>query len=195
MPLSREELQALSEMDVREPIPADLLKQALASPPFLASKVLVNARDLGATPGSPIKPNWIYRSGTLEKLSTHREAMPALKRIFDLRTDTEHGHFGKDPQLDGVENVWFPPAGDDTQIDVGDFVEGGGEMGVEKGYLSYLSLYVRTFRAVLEHVRDRPGEAILFHCTGELPVQRIWLKLDSSIYFRDIWLTLISWSR
>jgi hypothetical protein len=34
-------------------------------------------------------------------------------------------------------------------------------------YMDVLDKYRGSFREVLASVRDQPGEAILFHCTGE----------------------------
>ncbi|KDN68567.1 hypothetical protein CSUB01_06277 [Colletotrichum sublineola] len=58
MPMTREQLERLTETDVRDLIPADVLLSALASSPFIPSTSLVNIRDLGSVPGSAIHPSW-----------------------------------------------------------------------------------------------------------------------------------------
>ncbi|KAK1964751.1 hypothetical protein LY78DRAFT_581858, partial [Colletotrichum sublineola] len=47
-----------------------------------------------------------------------------------------------------------------------EFTEAGGTHGVRKEYLKILDIYQPTIRAILEHVRDRPDEHFLFHCTA-----------------------------
>jgi hypothetical protein len=169
MPLSRQELHDLSAVDVREPLAPESLMQALTTPPFVPTKTIVNLRDLGATPGNGVKEGLVYRSGTLEVAKGDPASLAWLssnvKRIFDIRSPRERDA-AADPVVDGVENTWFNSLGPDTKPDLEAFAVGDGREGLAKEYMKVLSIYQPTFTAVLEHVRDRPGEPFLFHCSG-----------------------------
>ncbi|RSL50508.1 hypothetical protein CEP54_011891 [Fusarium duplospermum] len=116
MAFSRADLQDLAAIHVRDAIPPEPLAAALSSPPFIPTRSLVNVRDLGAVPGSAIRPGRIFRSGMLDAAAADPDALAWLAAnvgtVFDLRT------------------------------------------------------YKPTIRAVLEHVRDKPQEPFLFHCTA-----------------------------
>lgn len=172
MTLTKDQLASLSETDVRSPIPPEELLPALTSPPFIPSTSLINVRELGAVPGSAILSGLAYRCGTLELAVTDPQALAwlssSVKRIFDIRSPEERER-APDPQIDGVKNIWFDSTSVDLPPVLDEFVEGGGEAGLRKEYLKVLDIYRQTFYAALEHIRDRPGEPFLFHCTGNKP--------------------------
>lgn len=182
-------LLALAETDVREPIPATALLAALQTPPFVLVPGTFNTRDLGLLSvlggeggrgGGGIRPGFVFRSGGLEALGRSADGQAVLRdslrvrRVFDLRSREEHAR-AADPAVDGVQAVW--PGGDEgggggaaeanPMLDLDLFVEGQGERGYVAMYMDVLDKYGGSFREVLASVRDRPGEAILFHCTGE----------------------------
>ncbi|KZL78907.1 hypothetical protein CI238_07058 [Colletotrichum incanum] len=169
MPMTREQLERLTETDVRDPISADVLLSALASSPFIPSASLVNIRDLGSVPGSAIRPEAIYRCGTLEAAAKDPDALEWLatnvKHIFDIRSPRERERH-PDPEVKGVTNTWFSSTAFDGQPVLEEFVEADGAPGLRKEYLKILDIYQPTFRVILEHVRDRPDEPFLFHCTA-----------------------------
>ncbi|KAK7444402.1 hypothetical protein CaCOL14_005419 [Colletotrichum acutatum] len=153
MSMTRGQLQALTERDVHDPIPSELLQQALSTPPFLPVPELINIRDLGAVPGSGV------RQEALKWLAAN------VKQVFDVRTSAEREKHA-DPHVAGVANTWLESAGVHTPPDLNDFVEAGGEVGLRKEYLKVLDLYRPIYRAILEHVRDKPDDPFLFHCTA-----------------------------
>ncbi|KAH7148739.1 protein-tyrosine phosphatase-like protein [Dactylonectria macrodidyma] len=169
MALSISELEALSYLHVRDPIPADMLQRAITSPPFIPSQSLINIRDLGAVPGSRLAKGRFYRSGTLDEVSQDPEAIAWLathvKRIFDLRRGPERGR-NPSPVIPGVENVWHDLAGRYSTPPLEEFAVGEGDAAWRHQYLAVTSVYKPTIRAVLENVRDRPTEPFLFHCTA-----------------------------
>lgn len=151
----------------------------------------------GNGPVVKIRPGFLYRSGSLDALRRHPAAQAAhlrdalgVRRIFDLRSRAERAA-APDPVIPGVEGVWVEPgepgsvAGGEEEeeddgrrkkkkaegarrvVDLAAFVEGGGERGYVAMYMEVLAAYGRAFGEVLRSVRDRPGEGILFHCTGE----------------------------
>lgn len=176
-------LRILAETDVREPIPAKVLLSALQTPPFVVVPGTFNTRDLGllVSPeekggeAGRIRPGFVFRTGGLEALARSHDGQAVLRdtlhvrRIFDLRSREEHGR-APDPVVEGVEGVWLGDgvgAEDNPMLDLGLFVEGEGEKGYVHMYMDVLDKYSGSFREVLASVRDRPDEAILFHCTGE----------------------------
>lgn len=181
-------LRALAETDVREPIPAKALLAALQTPPFVVVPGTFNTRDLGLLlppegearrgdgVGAGIRPGFVFRTGGLEALARSADGRTVLRdtlrvrRIFDLRSREEHDR-APDPVVDGVEGVWLGDgvgAEDNPMLDLAPFVEGEGEKGYAAMYMDVLDKYRGSFREVLASVRDRPGDAILFHCTGKL---------------------------
>lgn len=186
-------LRVLAETDVRDPIPAKVLLAALQTPPFVVVPGTFNTRDLGLLLPPPpegeaggrdgeapaasgrIRPGFIFRTGGLEALARSADGQAALRdtlrvrRIFDLRSREEHSR-APDPAVDGIEDVWLGDgvgAEDNPMLDLSPFVEGEGERGYVYMYLDVLDKYSGSFREVLASVRDKPGDAILFHCTGE----------------------------
>ncbi|ROW08157.1 hypothetical protein VPNG_06965 [Cytospora leucostoma] len=176
-------LRPLAETDIRAPIPAGALLAALQTPPFVLVPGTFNTRDLGLLlPPSNhtrglIRPGFVFRTGGLDSLHHSPDGQAVLRdglrvrRVFDLRSREEHAR-RPDPELDGVENVWLGDEGggvgkeENPMMDLGLFVEGEGEGGYVAMYLDVLDKHKGTFREVLRSVRDRPGEAILIHCTA-----------------------------
>lgn len=171
--MSAAQLRAIAEIDVSLPLPAEQLKSTLLNPPFIYVPGTFNTRDLGLVP-SPAGPSnfrtgYAYRSGALVGIGNDGKALLAqklgVKKIFDLRSIREHAQ-GPDPVIEGIENVWKETAEEDAVVNIADFVDGDGEKGYENMYLDVLKIYQPSFKGVLEHVRDRPQEPFLFHCTG-----------------------------
>ena len=162
-------LRTLAETDVRDPIPASVLLAALQTPPFVVVPGTFNTRDLGLVPGSPLRAGLAYRSGALGHLTDNGRAVLSgklgIRRVFDLRSPEEREK-SPDPQLDGVENTWISSSRPDEQPDLRWFVAGGGEAGYRRMYLDVIDVYQASWRAILEHVRDRSDELFLIHCTG-----------------------------
>ncbi|KOS20311.1 Tyrosine-protein phosphatase [Escovopsis weberi] len=160
----------LALTSVCDPIPPKALLPVLSSPPFIPLPSLVNARDLGALPGSRIPAGLVFRCGALDIAAAHDPAALAwlaarVRRVFDLRRARERDA-GPDPALPGVHNVWLPTAVDYPEPTLREWADGDGSAAWGVQYLRIAEAYAPTFRAVLEHVRDRPGEPFLFHCTA-----------------------------
>lgn len=167
---SRAELEALMATDVLTPIPSDSLLSVLANPPFVPTRSLFNIRDAGAVDGSALPTGRIFRCGLLEFAAKDPEAVTWLSEhvthIFDLRRPDERMK-SPDPDIPGVKNVWYEADGLYEAPDLGIFAEGDGSAGWREQYMSIAATHAPIIRAVLEHVRDRPTEGFLFHCTGQ----------------------------
>ncbi|KAF5025206.1 hypothetical protein F66182_2672 [Fusarium sp. NRRL 66182] len=171
MPLSRAQLEALAATPVQDPIPPRSLTPALTTRPFIPTRSLINIRDLGAVPGSAIRPGRIFRSGMLDAAAAHPDALAWLasnvKTVFDLRSEEERAAFPS-PRISRVKFVYYERVADyPLSPDPADFAgDDDGSAAWRGQLLAVLAAYKPTIRAVLEHVRDSPGEPFLFHCTA-----------------------------
>ena len=167
---TREEILALAQTDVRTAIPEASLLPLLTTAPFIPTRSLVNIRDVGAVPGSALPSGRIYRCGALGFAAADPEAIAWLsghvKKVFDLRREKERAQ-NPDPEIPGVENVWYNTEGEYPGPDLADFVKDGGGPAWGEQLLYVAKMYKPTIRALLEHVRDHPEEPFVFHCTGE----------------------------
>lgn len=165
-------LDALAATPVREVIAPETFMPIITSSPFIPSRSMLNLRDVGAVPGSSVPAGRFYRCGTLEYASKDPEALAWLaanvRKVFDLRKSGSERDGSLDPVLPGVENVWLPGAGSYPTPNLEDFAKDGGVPAWKTQYLNVALIYRPMLKAVVEHIRDRPREPILFHCTGEL---------------------------
>jgi hypothetical protein len=163
------ELHEIAAIPITQAIPPPLLTSALTTAPFIPLSGSLNLRDLGLLPSSPIKKGLLFRSGTLHTIpEASRSSLHTnlgITKIFDLRHDQERAQW-PEPEVDGIEQIWLrsdtPPARDDPSV----FVADGGIPGFVHMYRGLLKLYAPQYRVILEHLRDHPGEPILWHCTA-----------------------------
>ncbi|KAK8139723.1 hypothetical protein PG984_000846 [Apiospora sp. TS-2023a] len=162
------ELRKLAETDVIQEIPKDY-GPVITNPPFVFVDGTFNTRDLGLVPGSPLKAGFVYRSGALTTLTDNGKAVMSgklgIKRVFDIRSPGEREK-GPDPEIEGIENTWHQNARPDSTPDLDKFVSGVGEQGYEDMYLEVIDVYSTVWKDILEHVRDRPSDPFLYHCTA-----------------------------
>ncbi|CAK7264372.1 hypothetical protein SEPCBS57363_001036 [Sporothrix epigloea] len=176
-PLSAAELLELSETDVTVRLTPEQLVPVLSHEPFLQVEGTFNVRDIGKLPASvnnsaapTVRPGYIFRSGMLTHLTDKGKATLAndlgVRRVFDFRSQSEHAS-SPDPDLsDSVTMVWQETAEVTPHISLEPFSKGFGEAGFAAMYLDVLKAYRPTIKLLLEHVRDRPQEPFLFHCTA-----------------------------
>jgi protein tyrosine/serine phosphatase len=165
---------------IEEAISPSELAQALAEKPFVSVPGTFNLRDLAHIPH--VRPNLIFRSGTLAGLKTEGKDDLVnnlrIRTVFDLRSAGELKAFPF-PDLtsenSNIEVRWAPSDTTMDEVDINDFVElasegpgswNGGARGFSKQYLEVLRSYKSSFQKVFQHLLDRPGEAILFNCTA-----------------------------
>jgi Tyrosine phosphatase family len=170
MSASRGEILALVARDVRDEIPKEVLLPLITTSPFIPSKSLFNLRDVGAVPGSAIHAGRIFRTGALAQAAQDPEAIAWLqtnvKKVFDLRRGPER-KAAPDPEVEGVENVWFETEGKYPAPDLAAFAVADGSEAWADQLMTAASSYKPVIRAILQHVRDHPHEPFLFHCTGK----------------------------
>lgn len=176
------DLKDLVETNINTLIPATIISQALGKDPFVSVPGIINLRDLGALPSSPIRRGLIYRSGTLYNLPasslTKLKDDLEIKMILDLRTKREIIR-SPDPVINGVENEHFDSLRAPTPTDLAKFVEDGGKKGYVGMCEEVLEIHKPSVKAALEWIRDEKGP-LLFHCTGMFafnPTANLWLIL------------------
>ncbi|OTB07090.1 hypothetical protein M426DRAFT_318448 [Hypoxylon sp. CI-4A] len=162
-------LLKLAETDVSQEITKEQYVPVLTNPPFVFVDGTFNTRDVGLVPGSPVRAGFAFRSGALAQLTDNGRAVLAgklgVRRVFDLRSPEERAAV-PDPELDGVENTWIESSRPDSTPELDHFVAGAGENGYREMYLEVVDVYRDSWRAILEHVRDRPQDPFLVHCTA-----------------------------
>ncbi|KAM7209180.1 Protein-tyrosine phosphatase-like protein [Naviculisporaceae sp. PSN 640] len=171
-PLTVDDLRTLAWTDVTNPLPKEQLLAAFQTPPFIYIPGTFNTRDVGQIPlGNPcIRPNYVFRTGALSSLTPEGKQLLAsklgIKKIFDLRSLDEHAREPDPEDIPGVQVMWTPPKEVRAEVDLAPFVDGEGERGYAGMYMAVLDEYKGNIRQVLEHVRDRPEEPFIFHCTA-----------------------------
>lgn len=167
-PATREQLDALNTTDAVHPIPWPTLLPILHHPPFIPTPSLANnLRDMGAVEGSRLVPGRFFRSAILDHDQETRTWLHAhVTRIFDLRRREER-IWAPDPPVPGVENVWREAAGAQPLPQLAEFGVGDGSQCWRGQYMIVATTLTPIIREILQHVRDRPADAFLIHCTGE----------------------------
>ncbi|KAI2640107.1 protein-tyrosine phosphatase-like protein [Xylaria nigripes] len=169
MATPKADLQNLAGVDVKNALTPEQYIPVLTSPPFIYVDGTFNTRDLGLVPESPLRPNFAFRSGALAALTEKGKAgltgKLGVKRVFDLRSPEECAQM-PDPAIDDVKNTWIQSSRPDSKIDLAKFVAGEGEEGYTEMYLEIVDIHAGSWRAILEHVMDRPQDPFLVHCTA-----------------------------
>ncbi|KAL5366199.1 hypothetical protein BJX96DRAFT_182387 [Aspergillus floccosus] len=165
-----EELHRLLQTDIRIELPSDTVARIITQPPFVSVPGFINVRDISSV-DSAVRRGVAYRSAA-PPVALSTEAQSALVHslgvttIFDLRRPLERAKL-PNPVIDGVQTVWLPYAFEAPPPSYADF--GGGDGGMEsftRLYRSYLDTHVPIYKKVFEHIRDRPHDPFLFHCSG-----------------------------
>ncbi|KAI0551988.1 protein-tyrosine phosphatase-like protein [Xylaria curta] len=169
MATSKADLAKLAATDVNQALTPQEYGPVISAPPFVFLDGTFNTRDLGLVPESPLRANFAFRSGALGGLTDNGKAVLTgklgVKRVFDLRSPEERTRM-PDPVIDGVENTWIQSSRPDSKPDLNKFVAGEGEAGYIDMYLEVIEVYADSWKAILEHVRDRPQDPFLVHCTA-----------------------------
>lgn len=169
MATAKTDLLKLASTDVKTALSPEQYGPVLTSAPFVHVAGTFNTRDLGLVPDSPLRAHYAFRSGALGGLTDAGKAaltsQLGVKRVFDLRSPEERERM-PDPVIVGVENTWIRSSRPDSRPDLARFVAGEGEVGYEGMYLEVAEVYAESWKAILEHVRDRPLDPFLVHCTA-----------------------------
>lgn len=155
--------------DIRTPIPDTTVSKIISLPPFVTVPGVSNIRDLSH--GADLRPGFIFRSGNISDVTEEGKTILTgklnISTIYDLRNQGERER-ALAPQIDGVEIAWAPYGARPATLNLRDFA-GGDESahGFVKMYMGILDANTPILSQVFAHIRDRPREPFLFHCSGK----------------------------
>ncbi|TFK64054.1 hypothetical protein BDN72DRAFT_872181 [Pluteus cervinus] len=163
-----------------EPLDPTYVANILANPPFVQISGVINVRDLGSyssasNPGKVTRPRLLFRSAELSSVTEEGKTQLrglGISKVFDLRSDTEIYKYNTPlPQIDGVEVVRTPVF--QTEDYSPEAMAKRWQLYASGKIESFMILYSQildnagaSFGTIMRHVRDRPNEGIVFHCTA-----------------------------
>ncbi|KAJ7094445.1 protein-tyrosine phosphatase-like protein [Mycena belliarum] len=167
-------------MDDLEALDPSFVQEQLSRLPFVTISGVINVRDLGGLssqlyPNLETKPRFIYRAAELSGITEEGKSQLkqlGISEVFDLRSDTEIAKYNAPlPNIEGVrinhEPVFqtedYSPEMMARRYQL--YASGKTEAFMEL-YSQILEHGGRAFGAILRHVRDKPNEGVLFHCTA-----------------------------
>ncbi|PAV24021.1 tyrosine serine phosphatase [Pyrrhoderma noxium] len=171
------------DLKIDSPDP-ELVKQVLSSSPFQTIEGVINFREYGflsaqtkidSPPIPLVRPGILYRSGELTRLTETGKAQLknlGITTVFDFRSETEILKYkSATPEIKGMKFVHVPVS------DTGEYDPMALAARVAKfasdEKSAFAALYSGilenggpAFETVLRHLKDRPGEPCLIHCTA-----------------------------
>jgi len=163
-----------------EPLDPAYVSEALSNPPFVTVPGVYNVRDIGSLPihadsAVVTRPWFIFRSAEISGIEADGKTKLhelGITTIYDLRSELEMRKY-KTPQptIEGIEIVHVPvfeqkdysPANMARRFQM--YASGKTEAFMVL-YSEILESGGQSFGRILRHVRDRPKEGLLFHCTA-----------------------------
>ncbi|KAL7283863.1 hypothetical protein ACG7TL_003303 [Trametes sanguinea] len=158
-----------------------VVASTLSSPPFISIEGVFNARDFGAgcrvsDSAARVRPLHLYRAGELSRITARGvEQLRALgvNTVFDLRTDDEYARMDMEAKhLSGLEIVRLPimqhAVFRSHPCDI-HRLKGFAENELNaflEAYTTILKCNSSCLERVLLHLRDRPLEPCVIHCTA-----------------------------
>lgn len=155
-------------------------KASLPSPPFHHVEGVNNLRDVGGyaiSPTSSVRCGFLFRaahlsSPTLSGAKALSEKL-GIKAIYDFRSDPEAIN-SPSHDFPGTTRAHVPvfreqdASPDSLALRYSHYSSADGATGFLRAYREILRSAPETgaFRTVFEHIRDRPDEPLLFHCTA-----------------------------
>lgn len=156
----------------------------LPQPPFIKVDGIQNFRDLGGykiadSPNSNVRNGLLYRSADPYRVSALGKGTIAslkIRTVFDLRSKPEVaravlGSIDNLVSVPGLEYRFTPVFPDQDSspealaLRYEAYAQGGVE-GFTRAYRDILDSGHLAYREVFLHLRDRPNDAILFHCSA-----------------------------
>lgn len=156
--------------DIRNPIPEPVVAKIMSLPPFINIPGVSNFRDLSHD--NKVRKGFVYRSGNLADITPDGKTILAndlgITAVFDLRNQSERENVPS-PELEGIETIWMPYGVRPASLNLRDFAgEDKGAAGFVKMYTGILEASAPAFTQVFSHIKDRPSDPFIFHCSGEL---------------------------
>ncbi|KAJ5769220.1 hypothetical protein N7520_003779 [Penicillium odoratum] len=150
----------------------------LPSPPFHDVPGIFNFRDLGGysvQPSGSVRSNFIFRSALPTKITAagcdKLVSELHISHIYDLRSDLE---VDRDPSstITGVDRHHVPVSAlkdaspEAMALSIKPYLSTDGSKGYVTAYSEIFLSGATAYRRLFGHVRDRPDEPFLVHCTA-----------------------------
>ncbi|KAJ5173276.1 hypothetical protein N7492_005869 [Penicillium capsulatum] len=166
--IDQQNLLEVLHTDIRTPIPDATVSKIISLPPFVTVPGVSNIRDLSH--GDGLRRGFVFRSGNISDITEEGTVILTEKlnisTIYDLRNQGERER-APAPQIDGVEILWMPYGARPASLSLREFAgEDQGMNGFVKMYMGILEANTPILSQVFAHVRDRPHEPFLFHCSA-----------------------------
>ncbi|EJD01490.1 uncharacterized protein FOMMEDRAFT_21865 [Fomitiporia mediterranea MF3/22] len=174
------------DLNALEPLDSEWVQQRLTQFPFVRIDGVTNIRTLGPYPVQKhnqehdgrclaTRPRQLFRSAEISGITEEGKAQMrqlGITKVFDLRSDTEMAKYGTPaPQIPGVEIIHTPVF--QTEDYSPEVMARRFQLYASGKTEAFMELYSQildnggpSFAKILEHVRDRPEEGCLFHCTA-----------------------------
>lgn len=163
-----------------DPLDKAYVDDVLSKPPFVTVPGVINVRDLGGYPsqtypGKITKLKFLLRSAEVSGITDEGKNILrelGVTKVFDLRSDTEIRKYNTPlPEIEGVDVIHIPvfktadysPEMMAKRYQL--YASGKTEAFIEL-YSQILDHGGKAFGTILRHVRDRPTEGCVFHCTA-----------------------------
>jgi len=165
--------------DSLKPLDPAWVQEQLSRPPFVTIDGVMNVRSLGSyatsTTNTTTRPNFLFRAAEISGITEEGKSQLrdlGVTKVYDLRSDTEIEKYNTPlPVIEGVDVIHVPVFKKEDYSP---------EMMAQRYQLyasgkveAFMELYSQildhggpAFATILTHVRDRPSEGCLFHCTA-----------------------------
>ncbi|KAF9021518.1 hypothetical protein BDZ89DRAFT_1137968 [Hymenopellis radicata] len=167
-------------MNDLEPLDPAYVSDILSRHPFITIPGVINVRDLGLYPSTTVpthitKPHLVLRSAELSGITEEGKARLkslGVTKVFDLRSDTEIEKYNSPlPEIEGIEVLRTPvfqkeDYSPEMMAKRFQLYSSGKTEAFMELYSQILDSGGSAFGAILRHVRDRPTEGCIFHCTA-----------------------------
>lgn len=161
--------QDVLNTDIREPIPDAIVSKIISQTPFVNVPGVSNIRDLSND--NNLRRGFVYRSGNVADILDAGKAVLVdelkITTIFDLRNQGERER-APSPEIEGIETRWMPYGARPATLNLKDFAgEDQGVPGFLKMYMGILEAASPAFTEIFKHIKDRPNDPFIFHCSGK----------------------------
>jgi len=157
------------DTDIRTPIPDAIVSKIISLPPFVNVPGVSNIRDLSND--NKLRRGFVYRSGNLADILDAGKAVLVnelkITTIFDLRNQSERERV-PGQEIEGIETIWMPYGARPASLNLKEFAEDEYGTGFVKMYMGILNAAAPAITQIFKHIRDRPNDPFIFHCSGKL---------------------------
>ncbi|KAJ5105711.1 hypothetical protein NUU61_003058 [Penicillium alfredii] len=167
--INPDNLRTVLNTDIRTPIPEATVSKIISLPPFVPVPGVTNFRDLSHD-SNHVRPGYVYRSGNMSDITDVGKAVLVdqleITTIFDLRNQGEREH-APSPDIPEIETIWMPYGARPASLSLREFAgEEKGTTGFVKMYTGILNAATPALTQVFTHIRDRPDDPFVFHCSA-----------------------------